>query len=269
MEKITGVEEALADKRAELLAIQVAKRESKPLDSRARDIEQIVEGKKKAVERQQQLVADLRGNLVLLQEELAAAETKEQQVKDELAKVETEKADILRRLADEAAVEAKVELPLQPKVLMQGLASLAEQMQPAHWQASGLSQDQPKAALQVLATMLQGPLQVPPAVAVSSSGTVPAPQQVQQQQQGQQQSSQQQPALVPLPSGPQEAGGAPAAQDGEGDDDMFEDDGERLDSLGSTAEELDVFKTIRAKLREKGAIARGRTGKVQKEIVKK
>ena len=49
LEKITGVEEALADKRAELLAIQVAKRESKPFDSRARDIEKVVEGKKKAV----------------------------------------------------------------------------------------------------------------------------------------------------------------------------------------------------------------------------
>lgn len=270
LEKITGVETALGDKRAELLAIQVAKREAKPLDSRARDIEKVVEGKRKAVEKQQQLVADLKGNLVLLQEEIAAAVAKEQLVKDELAKVEAEKAGILRRLADEAAVEAKLELPLQPKVLMQGLASLAGQMVPAHWQDSGLTRDQLKAALHVLTSMCQEPLQVPLAAAAISSGTVPSPQQVQQQQQGQLQAPQQLPAPVPLPTGPQEAGGASAAQDGEGDEDMFVDDGEILASTGASPEELDVFKSIRAKLREKGALASGRTGrKVHKEAVKK
>ena len=90
--------------RAQLLAIQVAKREAIPLDTRARDIERAVEGKRKAAEKQQQLIVDLKAKMEQLQDELVAAEEKEQHIKDDLAKLETEKVEILRRLADEAAV---------------------------------------------------------------------------------------------------------------------------------------------------------------------
>ena len=120
-----------------------------------------------------------------LQKELTEAEAKEQQIKDELAKIETEKVEVLRRLAEEAAVEAKVEMPLQPKLLLQGLSSLAGQMQQAHCQVSGLSPDQIKAVSDMLSGMLQGQLLVPPAAAAGASGAAQDPKRQQQQQQEQ------------------------------------------------------------------------------------
>ena len=176
LEQATGplAEAALADKRAELHARQVAAREAKPLDTRAKDIEKFVEVKKKAVAKQDLLVADIKAQLQQLTEDLAAAQAKDLQLREDLAKAEAEKVGILHRVAAEAAAEANVVGP-QPMVLMQGLASLERQVQLGHCAIAGVSAEQLQAVLAVLAAMLQGPVPAPHAAAAGSAGAAPTP----------------------------------------------------------------------------------------------
>ena len=235
---ITGssAENALAEKRAELLAIQLARREAKPLDTRAKDIEKVVEGKRKAVDKQQQHVVDLKAKIVQLQEDLTAAQAKDLQLKEELAKVEAEKVDILRRVAEEAAVEANVG-SLQPKVLLQGLATLEQLLQPAHCQLSGLSVEQFKVVLGVFNTVLQGQVLAPVAAAAGSSGAAPAlPPLQQEQQQSQQLPAQTGAAPVLQPGGPQTAGVAPPGRNSDTDLKMEEKEFKELLELGASPE---------------------------------
>jgi hypothetical protein len=245
LEKISGdlAVAALAAKKAELAAIVLARREAQPLDTRAKDIERVVEAKRKAADKQAQHVADLESKLSQLQKDLAAAKAKELQAKEELATAEADKAVILRRVADEAAADANLAPPVHPKVVLQGLSSLCGQVQPAHCQHLGMSPEQIKAVVDMLAAMLQGPGPSSGAAAAIGEMAVPGTPQRQPEQ-----PMQVPPSQLPPPPELQPGVSLPAVVPTEDDEEMLDED---LAAIAPQAEagELDA---LRARLKENG-----------------
>ena len=286
LEKISGplAEAALAAKKAELAAILLARREAKPLDSRVKDLERVVEAKRRAADKTAQHLEDLGDNLAQLLKDIEAAKQKDLQANQELATVEAEKAVILRRVADEAAAGTNLATPLQPKVVLQGLSSLFEQIQPAHCQHLGMSPEQAKAFMDMLAAMLQVP--GPSSGAAAASGGMAAP--------GAQQHQPAQPVavasqqLLPTPSllagGPQVAavpstaggGGGGGAEEGEDPEDEEMGGDALADAFAAvgSATGPEAVAALMASLREQGVWvrkSRRRTvgGKPTPTIIKK
>ena len=179
LEHCTGphAEAALAEKRALLQSKQAAAREAKPLDTRAKDIERFVDSKKRAVAKQEVLVADLQAKREQIEADLAAAQEKDRQLREDLAKAEAEKVDILHRMAAETAAGNGV--ASQPLVLKQGLVSLERQLQLGQCVVPGMSAEQIQAVLAVVGALLQGsaPASLPAAAGDASAAlaTLPAP----------------------------------------------------------------------------------------------
>lgn len=170
LEKVSGAEVLIGTKRAELEALTAVKRESKPLDTRARELERAIDAKKKAIEKQDQATEGIKGRIAELNSSLAAAEAKQKQQKEDLAKLESDKAEVFRRLAEEAAAEAKQEVLVPPRAFQRGLDFLAGRVQPAHLEAAGLAAEQVKAVLALLGHMVMEPTQVPTQVPVAAGG---------------------------------------------------------------------------------------------------
>jgi hypothetical protein len=243
LEKISGdpAAAALSAKKDELAAFQLAKREAKPLDSRAKDVKRHVEAKRKAADKQSQHVANLEGQLAQMQLDLKAAKVKEGQSKEELAKAEAEKAVILQRVADEAAAGANLATPPQPKVVLQGLSNLFQQMQPAHCQHLGLSLDQVKAFMDMLASMLQVPRPAagPPPAGIGAAAAGP------QQLLPVQPAAAPPPQVVPVPAVPVGSLLLAAASPVGGEDDVdLIAEANQLRELGASAEAIEGWRSV-------------------------